>query len=45
MKIHILSDLHNEFELFTPSQVASEADVVVLAGDIHVKGRGVEACH
>ena len=42
MKIHILSDLHNEFELFTPSQVASEADVVVLAGDIHVKSRGVE---
>jgi predicted phosphodiesterase/phage tail protein X len=42
MKIQILSDLHNEFEQFMPSQAASEADVVVLAGDIHVKGRGVE---
>lgn len=33
MKLHILSDLHVEFEKFTPPQ--TEADVVVLAGDIH----------
>ncbi len=39
MRIHLLSDLHNEFETFVPEKV--EADVVVLAGDIDVKGRGV----
>ncbi len=32
MKIHILSDLHNEFSQFKPPQ--TDADVVVLAGDI-----------
>ncbi|MGZ6330689.1 MAG: metallophosphoesterase [Parachlamydiaceae bacterium] len=40
MKIHVLSDLHTEFEKFTPS--LGKADVVVLAGDIGVKARGVE---
>ncbi len=40
MKLHILSDLHNEFADFQPMPV--DADVVVLAGDIHVKGRAVE---
>ncbi len=32
MKIHILSDLHTELTAFTPA--ATDADVVVLAGDI-----------
>lgn len=39
MKIHLLSDLHNEFQPFSPP--ATDADVVVLAGDIHCKGRAV----
>lgn len=39
MRIHVLSDLHNEFSPFMP--VVADADVVVLAGDIDVKGRGV----
>jgi Icc-related predicted phosphoesterase len=34
MKLHILNDLHIEFEDFAPS--ATNADVVVLAGDIGV---------
>jgi Icc-related predicted phosphoesterase len=40
MKIHLLSDLHNEFDRFTPQDL--EANVVILAGDIDVKTRGVE---
>lgn len=40
MRIHLLSDLHLEFEPFEPSIM--DADVVLLAGDIHVKGRGVD---
>ena len=40
MKIRILSDLHLEFFEWTPPPV--EADVVVLAGDIHVGVRGLE---
>lgn len=40
MRIHLLSDLHNEFSPFTPQVL--EADVVVLAGDIDVKTRGVD---
>jgi hypothetical protein len=39
MKIHILSDLHNEFSLFTPCKVI--ADVVVLAGDIDFSDTGI----
>lgn len=39
MKIRILSDLHLEFESYTPTEV--ECDLVVLAGDIDVKARGV----
>lgn len=39
MKIRLFSDLHLEFEDFTPPAV--KADVVVLAGDIHVKSRGI----
>jgi predicted phosphodiesterase len=40
VKIRILSDLHLEFQLWTPPQV--DADVVVLAGDIHVGSQGIE---
>ncbi|EGH04651.1 metallophosphoesterase [Pseudomonas amygdali pv. aesculi str. 0893_23] len=40
MKIRVLSDLHLEFEPYAPVDV--EADLVVLAGDIHTKNRGVE---
>lgn len=39
MRIHLLSDLHLEFEPFKP--LVHDADVVVLAGDIHVKAKGV----
>lgn len=37
MKLLILSDLHNEFQPFQP--VSTDADVVILAGDIDVKAR------
>ena len=37
MKLLILSDLHNEFQPFEP--VETDADVVVLAGDIGTKAR------
>ena len=39
MKIYILSDLHIEFEGFNPPEL--KVDVVVLAGDIHVKEKGL----
>ena len=39
MRIHLLSDLHNEFSPFTPEVM--DADVVILAGDIDLKSRGV----
>jgi predicted phosphodiesterase len=39
MRIHLLSDLHLEFQPFTAAPV--EADVVILAGDIDVKARGI----
>ena len=39
-KIHILCDLHVEFGNFVPPVVG--ADVVVLAGDVHVKNRGLQ---
>lgn len=39
MRIHLLSDLHLEVSAFTPAAV--EADLVILAGDIHTKQRGV----
>lgn len=43
MKIQILSDLHNEFfkNKSPPDIEQTDADVVVLAGDIWTKGRGV----
>ncbi len=40
MRIHLLSDLHNEFRPFTPEPL--DCDVVILAGDIDLKARGVE---
>lgn len=40
MRLHILSDLHLEFEGFDPPPV--DADVVILAGDIGVGLQGVE---
>lgn len=39
MRIHLLSDLHLEFAPFSPQ--VRDADVTVLAGDIHTKGRSV----
>jgi Icc-related predicted phosphoesterase len=39
MRIHLLSDLHNEFSPFTPQVL--DVDVVILAGDIDVNVRGV----
>ena len=42
MRIHILSDLHTEFAPYTPDPAADGADVVVLAGDIGLRTRGVE---
>lgn len=39
MKIHVLSDLHIEFGHFQYPEC--NADVVVLAGDIHVRDKGV----
>lgn len=40
MRIHILSDLHLEFAPFQPWKV--EADVIVLAGDIHTGLNGIK---
>lgn len=40
MRIHLLSDLHNEFSHFIPELL--DVDLVILAGDIDVKARGVE---
>lgn len=40
MKLHVLSDLHTEFSAFDPPD--TDADVVVLAGDIGVGTGGIE---
>ncbi len=40
MKLHILNDLHIEFEDFEPP--VTDADVVVLAGDICVGTEGLQ---
>lgn len=40
MKLHIFSDLHTEFADFSPPD--SDADVVILAGDIGVGLGGIE---
>ena len=39
MKLHILSDLHLEHAPFTPPK--TDADVVILAGDIDIGSRGI----
>jgi predicted phosphodiesterase len=39
MKIHILSDIHNEFSVFSPLE--TDADVIVLAGDIGKSDQGI----
>lgn len=42
MKLLIYSDLHLEHYAFEPQpEAVAEADVVILAGDIHVEGQGV----
>jgi predicted phosphodiesterase len=38
VRLHLLSDLHLEFAPFTPPQI--QADVVVLAGDVHTGMNG-----
>lgn len=38
--LHMLSDLHNEFSPYQP--LSNGYDLVILAGDIDLKGRGVE---
>lgn len=40
MRIHVISDLHLPFRDYHPPEI--DCDVVVLAGDIHIKARGVE---
>jgi predicted phosphodiesterase len=40
MKIRIFSDLHLEFQGYEPP--AADSDVVVLAGDVHTKGRALD---
>lgn len=40
MKIRLLSDLHLEISDFTPAR--AEADVMILAGDIHLNTRGLD---
>jgi len=39
MKVYILSDIHAEFAPFNPPAI--DADVVILAGDIHVGNKGI----
>ena len=42
MKLYVVSDLHLEFAGFTPDHEAAEAaDVIVLAGDIHLGVKGI----
>ena len=40
MRLHILSDLHLEFEPFTPPAV--EADALILAGDVSTGRNGLK---
>lgn len=40
MRVHILSDLHVEFAPFQPDNV--DADVIVLAGDVHTGKNGIK---
>src|SRR5262245_7005031 len=43
MRVHILSDLHVEFAPFQPKNV--DADVTVLAGDVHTGKNGITWIH
>lgn len=42
MKLRIYSDLHNEFHRFEPPALDPSVDLVILAGDIDKKARGVK---
>ncbi|MDU8418514.1 metallophosphoesterase [Pseudomonas syringae] len=42
MKLRIYSDLHNEFHRFDPPALDPDVDLVILAGDIDKKARGVK---
>ena len=39
MKLHVLADIHAEFSAFSPPK--TDADVIVLAGDIHIGPKGL----
>jgi predicted phosphodiesterase len=39
MKLHILSDIHNEFSVLEPPE--TDADVLILAGDIDVHHKSI----
>lgn len=41
MKLHILSDLHNEISYYVPDQASRQADVIVLGGDIGKHDQGI----
>lgn len=41
MKLHILSDLHNEFAIYKPHSASNDADVIILAGDIWKGAAGI----
>ena len=42
MKLHVLSDLHVEFSLFTPDpDTVRAADVIILAGDVYLGVKGI----
>ena len=41
MKLHILSDLHNELSHYIPDATSNNADVIVLAGDIWKSAQGI----
>ncbi|BBP70814.1 serine/threonine protein phosphatase [Pseudomonas sp. Seg1] len=51
LRIRIYSDLHAEFHRFAPPSLDAGVDLVILAGDINKKARGVQwandtfACH
>lgn len=42
MKLYVVSDLHNEFSPFeVPSTASGLADLIILAGDVDKKSKGV----
>ncbi|RMO81777.1 Ser/Thr protein phosphatase [Pseudomonas syringae pv. maculicola] len=42
MRLYVVSDLHNEFDLFDPPALDPHVDLVILGGDIDKKARGVK---